>query len=197
MDIFLRLKHWQLFLLIIGLPIVFQISFVGVLASSEKVGTMDNIFQLLQFAPLIFSISMCAFFGWFWAIAMEFQKKLPESLRLKLTKFKVLFLISMTYLVGILFLLTNFNTIIYYARTYDEHNTYLFLIALVIIIVLHLFSVFGIFYSMYFVAKTIKTVELQREVRFGDFIGEFFMIWFYFIGIWILQPKVNQLAEEL
>jgi hypothetical protein len=46
------------------------------------------------------------------------------------------------------------------------------------------------------VAKTIKTVELQREVNFSEFIGEFFMIWFYFIGIWILQPKINRMVKQ-
>ena len=65
-----------------------------------------------------------------------------------------------------------------------------------LIIPLHLFAMFCIFYAMYFVAKTIKTVELQREVQFSDFVGEFFLIWFYAIGIWILQPKINKMMEE-
>jgi hypothetical protein len=55
---------------------------------------------------------------------------------------------------------------------------------------------FCIFYTLYFVAKTFKTVELQREVKFSDFAGEFFMIWFYPIGIWIIQPKINKMIEE-
>jgi len=65
-----------------------------------------------------------------------------------------------------------------------------------IIIPLHLFSMFCIFYTLYFVAKTFKTVELQREVKFSDFAGEFFLIWFYPIGIWIIQPKINKFIED-
>ncbi|WP_101311729.1 hypothetical protein [Labilibaculum manganireducens] len=65
-----------------------------------------------------------------------------------------------------------------------------------IIVPLHLFSMFCIFYCLYFVAKTFKTVELQREVSFFDFAGEFFMIWFFPIGIWIVQPKVNKMIED-
>ena len=65
-----------------------------------------------------------------------------------------------------------------------------------IIVPLHLFSMFCIFYCLYFVAKTFKTVELQREVSFSDFAGEFFMIWFFLIGIWIVQPKVNKMIEN-
>jgi hypothetical protein len=64
-----------------------------------------------------------------------------------------------------------------------------------IIVPIHLFSMFCIFYTLYFVAKTIKTVELQREVKFSDFAGEFFMIWFFPIGIWIVQPKINEMIE--
>jgi hypothetical protein len=33
-------------------------------------------------------------------------------------------------------------------------------------------------------------------VNFGEFAGEFFMLWFYFIGIWIIQPKINKMAEN-
>ena len=65
-----------------------------------------------------------------------------------------------------------------------------------IILPLHLFSMFCILYSLYFVAKTFKTVELQREVTFSDFAGEFFLIWFYPIGIWIVQPKINKMVED-
>lgn len=66
---------------------------------------------------------------------------------------------------------------------------------MLIIVPLHLLSMFGILYSIYFSAKTFKTVELQRNVQFSDFAGEFFLIWFYFIGVWIIQPKINQFLK--
>ena len=49
------------------------------------------------------------------------------------------------------------------------------------------------FHTMYWAAKSVKTVEMRKEVTFNDFAGEFFLIWFYPIGVWILQPKVNKL----
>jgi hypothetical protein len=49
---------------------------------------------------------------------------------------------------------------------------------------------------MSYVAKTIKTAELKRKVGLSEFSGEFFLLWFYFIGIWIIQPKINKLVEE-
>jgi putative effector of murein hydrolase LrgA (UPF0299 family) len=64
---------------------------------------------------------------------------------------------------------------------------------LFLVIPLHLFSMFCMFYQLYFVSKTIKTAELKRKVTFSDYLGEFFMIWFFPIGIWIIQPKINRL----
>jgi hypothetical protein len=65
-----------------------------------------------------------------------------------------------------------------------------------IIIPLHLFSMFCIFYCLYFVSKTFKTAELQRQTTFSDFAGEFFLLWFYPVGIWIVQPKINKMVES-
>jgi hypothetical protein len=61
---------------------------------------------------------------------------------------------------------------------------------------LHLFSMFCIFYCLYFNAKSLKSVELQKPVTFNDFAGEFFLIWFFPVGIWFLQPRINKLFEE-
>ena len=44
-------------------------------------------------------------------------------------------------------------------------------------------------------AKALKTVEWQKPVTFSDFAGEFFLIWFFPIGIWIIQPRINKLFD--
>jgi hypothetical protein len=49
------------------------------------------------------------------------------------------------------------------------------------------------FYILYFVAKTMKSVEMQKTVTFNDYAGEFFLIWFFPIGIWFLQPRINKI----
>ena len=30
----------------------------------------------------------------------------------------------------------------------------------------------------------------------GDFVGEFFLMWFNYIGVWILQPRINRIAND-
>jgi hypothetical protein len=52
-------------------------------------------------------------------------------------------------------------------------------------------------YSLYFVAKTIKTAELQKECTFKDFTEEFILILFYPIGLWIIQPRINKIYKDL
>jgi len=65
-----------------------------------------------------------------------------------------------------------------------------------VIVPLLLLSMVCIFYSLYFVSRSYKTAILQKKLEVGDYIGEFFMIWFFFIGVWILQPKINKMIEE-
>jgi len=64
------------------------------------------------------------------------------------------------------------------------------------IIPIHLFSMFCIFYCMYFIAKEFKSVEVQKPVTFSDFAGEFFLLWFFPVGIWILQPRINKIFQS-
>jgi uncharacterized membrane protein len=137
---------------------------------------------------------MAFYFGWFWSVAIGLQKKLPENVTMKVKKFKVFFFIPMVYIFCIIIFMS--FTISGLMNGGGEPNVGFLGGIFAIIVPLHLFSMFCIFYTLYFVAKTFKTVELQREVKFSDFAGEFFMIWFYPIGIWIIQPKINKMIEE-
>ena len=69
-------------------------------------------------------------------------------------------------------------------------------VAGIAIVILHLLSMVFIFMGLRFAAKTMKTVELGRVAKFGDYVGEFFLIWFSFIGYWVLQPRLNKLIGE-
>jgi hypothetical protein len=64
------------------------------------------------------------------------------------------------------------------------------------IVPVHLFSMFCMFYCLYFISKELKAVEWQRPVTFSVYTGEFFLIWFFPIGIWFIQPRINKLSEE-
>ena len=196
-DRFLRAKHWQLFLLTFGIPMIFQIvMMVSMMASFATQATPDPtmMFSYARFFPVVTILFMAVFFGWFWSVAIGLQKKVPENVTMKVRKFKVFFFIPMVYLLVFMVVFGVFMNGLFSPN--PEPNVGMIGGLFAIIFPLHLFSMFCIFYSLYFVAKTFKTVELQREVKFGDFAGEFFLIWFYPIGIWIVQPKINRMIEK-
>ena len=194
---FLKAKHWQLFLLTFGIPMIFQFVIMGTMFANVANGNNPDptfMFNYMKFFPIMMIIFMGVFFGWFWSVAVGLQSKVPEDVKMKVKKFKIFFFIPIAYMLFItLFMGIQMNGLM---TNGTEPSGGLIGGLVAVIVPLHLFSMFCIFYSLYFVAKTFKTVELQREVKFSDFAGEFFMIWFYPIGIWIVQPKINKMIEK-
>ena len=198
---FLTAKHWQLFLIVFALPIFAYFIFMFIMMGSMFMQVdpqpefMFNVmYKFMAIFSIIGIVSYGSLFWWEWAIATQLQSKIPSALQMKVGKFKVFFWIPVVYvLVFTALFVFMFSVMLSFQ---DEPNPALFGLSFVMIIPVHLFAMFCIFYVMYFVAKTIKTVELQRETTFGDFAGEFFLIWFYPIGIWIIQPKINQWMAE-
>lgn len=198
---FLRLKHWQLFIVMLGLLIIYQLYFIfeifGCRTQPMEVVEEVGVTQVLNeryfhfdFLPYVLILFSLVFFGWFWSIAIGLQKNIPVEIEMKVKRFKAFFIIPLVYTIVFMMLIGGLFSGMF---TYGFSNSTWFL---VIILPLHLFSIFCIFHTIYFVAKTIRTAELQRVVTFGDFAGEFFLLWFYIIGIWIIQPKVNRLNRE-
>ncbi len=188
MEQLLKAKHWQLFLVIVGIPLIFQVvmmtSMMSGLASGEA-HDLALIFKWMKIFPLIILLFAGVFFGWLWALGFEQQRLLPDDLRLNTRLFKVFFWIPAIYITLLVYAMIAIFDGISENSTDPDPGLILFIIPV------HLFSMFCIFYCIYFAAKTIKTIELGRPVTFGDFAGEFFLIWFYPIGVWIIQPKVN------
>ncbi|HEY4323054.1 MAG TPA: hypothetical protein VGN20_03685 [Mucilaginibacter sp.] len=206
MNIFLRAKHWQIFLATFGLPFLFQIIMMVNIFSSlinNPNPHPEMVFEYFKFFPVIMLLFMGTLFGWLWSIAIGLQKFVPMAVKMKVKRFKIFFFIPIVYLFLILtfmgFIFGNvFNSNFFNNPPHglQPDHLQLFLFMFMFIVPIHLFSMFCIFYCLYFVAKTFKTVELQKEVSFSDFIGEFFLFWFQPVGVWILQPKINKMIAE-
>jgi hypothetical protein len=179
MKILLKIKHWQLFLLLFGIPMSLQTVFITSMISG---GGRDSNYSFIVLFPIIMILYVGGFFGWFWSVVVGLQSKVPADVKMKVGKFKIFFLIPLIYIIFIIgFLVSGFA----------PHPA-----IFALIIPLHLFSMFCMFHNLYFVAKTYKTVELQREVIFSDFAVEFFLIWFFPIGVWFIQPRLNKFVEN-
>jgi hypothetical protein len=184
MNRLLHLKHWQLFLLFFGIPIILQLIFMVRIVTSHNPGVGFFMF------PLIMVVYMGLFFGWFYALGTNLHKKLPPTIHMNLKIFKLFMLVPVLYIFTLaVFMFSLFSRLIAHHSSFNPGWMGL-------IVPIHLFSMFCIFYCLYFNAKSLKAVEWQRPVTFSDFAGEFFLIWFFPVGIWIIQPRINKLFEE-
>lgn len=183
MTILLKLKHWQLFMLTFGVMFVFQIFMMTSMMSGKP---SSWIFMLM---PVIMVFYMILFFGWFYTVGTNLHKKLPASAPMNLKRFKIFLSIPVIYIsiicigmFGIFSSLSVFN---------GRPNPAIF----ALIVPIHLFSMFCIFYCLYFNAKALKSVEMQAPATFSDYAGEFFLIWFFPIGVWFIQPRINKMFD--
>ncbi|MEI6090930.1 MAG: hypothetical protein WCR42_10790 [bacterium] len=205
MERFLKLKHWQLFALLFGLPIVLEIlffstSFKNMIAQNMDTSRFLELFQYLQYFPILILLIMIINFGWYWAVGINLQQKIPVEIRLKTGMFKIFVIFPLIYFVAIILALFWFFSIIgilpYGTMQTGETIPPLIGFLPLIFLPIHFFYLFCTIYCMYFTARTIKTAELQKAVRFDEFVGEFFLIMFFPIGVWILQPRLNKMVAE-
>jgi hypothetical protein len=176
------MKHWQLFALTIGLPMVVQITEPGRLVSSGSLVSMIFTF------PFLMLIYMTFYFGWFYSVGTSLSKKLPYNVRASVGLFRLFTLIPFVYGVFVTGVIGLIFSIIYQERVLGPSISNVMLLVL-----LHLISMFCMLYCVYFNARALKSVELQRAVTFGDYAAEFFLIWFFPLGIWLIQPRINKL----
>lgn len=180
---FLTIKHWQLFSLLVGIPLIFDFILFGWIVSG------NNPRFLLSISFIVVIVFMGIFFAWFYALGTNLYNKLPASANMNLTRFKVFLIIPVLYILVLsVFMFGAFMEVHLPDEAPGSEPGYF-----AWIIPVHLFSMFCIFYCLYFIAKALKMVEWQRPVTFGDYAGEFFLIWFFPIGIWIIQPRLNRL----
>jgi len=58
------------------------------------------------------------------------------------------------------------------------------------------FATICIFYVVQFVAKTLVLAETGKVPRFRYYVIPFLLFCFFPLGIWLLQPRINQLYAE-
>ena len=183
----LHLKHWQLFMLLFGIPIIFHISALIIIFS-----TQNGKIALIGF-PLMLIFFMVVFFGWFYTLGSNLVSKLPGTVRMSLTKFRIFLLVPVLYILLLFIFMAVFFSTKPSGSEVGPPPNFGFI---ALIIPVHLFSMFCIFYCMYFISKALKVAELQKPVTSSDYIGDFLLFWFSPVGEWILQPRINKLFNN-
>ena len=68
--------------------------------------------------------------------------------------------------------------------------------SMAIVIPFHLLAMLALFYVLAFAARNMTMAERQSAVSFFDYAGAFFLMWFFPIGVWFIQPRVNRLVSS-
>jgi hypothetical protein len=97
---------------------------------------------------------------------------------------------------GGFFLLALIYSPLYMGAALFTLSNWFFPTLFLIILPLHLFAGFCMLYTLYFVSKSLVLAKSGQSAPFHSYIGLFLLIWFFPIGVWIVQPRVNRLYAE-
>ena len=170
MKLFLVMRPWQLFALTWGLPILTTPS------SFEERTTLLFIIMMVLFA---FST-----LGWLYALGTEIPKKLPEELRTSSASFN-------THLKFIAF---TFFLVVPVALYWEQLNDSQPLRVIVLVPFLYFFVAAHQVFK--FVSRSLASLELNRLATAKEYAGYMLLFWFYPMGVWTIQPRVNRIFAE-
>lgn len=194
---FLKAKHWHLFGIFIILFIISKMYYSYIFNFNE--------FGLVDYKPNAFSnyknlliivrvFSTFVFMLWIWSICVGLNNLLPNLNRLYLNQFKTIF-----YFYNIYFIYDLITSNIIFSSLLSSKINFLEEIQRFTSfsnIFLDLLSLFSLIYFVYFSAKTIQTIELNKELKFKEFSRVFFLILFLPVGIWFIQPRINKIYSK-
>ncbi|MCU7551179.1 hypothetical protein OCK74_18810 [Chitinophagaceae bacterium LB-8] len=193
----LQLKHWQIFLLLIGLPILYQ-----KISISFFLFTNNPTVVLVSYGVLIFLL-LGIVTSWFYAAATNLYNRFPENVEMNLARFKLFLFIPIVYV--LIIYTTVLGLVMFYGtgerlletvpistKFIQSNLGFIFILALLLSL-LQLGALVCTFYCVHFTAKALKSVELGRKATFSDYSMEFFLILFFPVGIWLIQPRINAL----
>lgn len=209
----LKLKHWQLFLLIytpvfvgVGYYIYGVVQVMGQL-SPEQLKDASNsaeyVAQLAGYLPvvlLIINVGTLLFYAWMWAIGDNLHHKLPADVTMPLQWFKIAMVVAVVTLglntYNLFIVLHKISDIIAASGDLESITPDTFKNISAPGGNTQMLGYVASFYNMYFIAKLLKSIELRTRASVNDYLGNFFLLIFSIIGIWFLQPKINRFVEE-
>lgn len=172
--LFLRAKHWHIFLLLVGVAAAGEI----MVMRSFPVTPPPNLDKTFATMGWVTAVSMLCFMAWFWSMG-SFLSSIAQSTRgLNIWIFRFALIYPAVY------------TTAFFLAVAPQSGMPAFIIPF------HLFAMVCMFYDLYFVSKALVIAETGRAASFYDFSGPFFLLWFFPIGVWVIQPRINRLFRD-
>ena len=170
MPFFLRMKNWELFLMLV-LPSAMTLM-VGLPLEPLVVATIGLFLMLVLLL-------------WMYSIGSWSNRRLPEALRLNPLPFAAALAIPPIYLLMYIFL--------YIPLLADggPSKPPLWLLPM------HMLLMVALFYVLWYTARLLKSLQENEEADFLIFSSTFFLLFIFPLGIWLIQPSVKQLYDRL
>jgi hypothetical protein len=168
LKLFLVAKAWQIFLLLVGC----------MFASAVFMSTSPDPFVGMLIGTLIF---MGVWMAWLWTIAQASNQKVDPVLR-KSTR-----MIAVSIAYAALYVLVS-------PLIWPDLEGRPGVPALMV--PMHLLAMVAIFYVLLFTANRLVTLDRKQKVSFFDYSGPFVLLWFFPLGVWFIQPRVNKLLAS-
>lgn len=182
----LRWKHWQVFLLLFATPILLQsFTLVYVVLYRQPVTILWSSAAVIM--PFVILHQL-----WTFSIGRMLYRLKPPEVRINYVLFAT-FLILPVVLMLVLF--TGMSIFIEKLMAGIDFTPALSMLVIGIMVPLNFFLVFSAFYTYYFNARLLKSIDLERNAEFSDYINEFVLFWFWPVGVWFLQPRINKLNQ--
>ena len=172
MQFFLSVKAWQLFVVFIT-PFILGFLVMPMATSSEGIQTAIKFFGVINFLWALIA------FGWIFSIGVAANRGLNNELKRNDRVFKF----------GLLYALI-------YIFVFSQLMTRATPASFGLIVPFHLLAMAASFYGLWFASRQLVVLKEGRSVRFMDFSGPFFLMWFFPIGVWFVQPLVNELLGK-
>ncbi len=204
-DLLLKAKHWHYFLLTFGIPMCMHYIAMDFLMPNyltidvDTPPNFDGLLNYFQYMPFATLMMMLPIYGWMWAVGNGLQKYIPDHLKMNTVFFNIVLVLSLVFYAGMAYAMTSamgaylnmeyFESLIDSDEMPDFSGIGKYLLGYLVFFIISL-------YCYYFSAKTIKTAEVKEQVSFGSFVTEFFLHWIFYIGIWMLQPRIHKIMDE-
>lgn len=169
MNLLLKIKHWQLFSLIIGPQVLINIL-------HNNVGSYIEVFSKV--------LNILIVLGWLWTVGIILIKN--YQLDFKHFWFKIAF-----FWLAFYFSYSSFTNLNIYVSEIDRE----WIINKWGLWLPHLLFMASAIYCFGFCARTVRTIELGRVASLSQYFGYGFLILLFPFGIWFLQPKLNRMTE--
>lgn len=174
---FLRAKHWQIFVLFVGYEVVSNLITLPAFAGADSAQGFGRLMLINGIVTVPFLLFLLA---WFWSMGSFLNSIVKPSLKLNADFF------GFSLLYPPLYVLVFFLTIMKASPSPF----------VALILPFHLFAMFCLLYNLYFISKNLVQAETGKSVSFYDYAGPFFLIWFFPIGVWFTQPRINRLFAK-